>query len=68
MRDEAGRPLFLQGVAFEIPTKIAAANGIQLRSKEFGPELNLPHNVVAPSSLGAQAGQIEELYFTLYES
>ena len=61
-------PYIDQGLAFRIPTKIAAANEIQLRSKEFGPELNLPHNVVAPGSLGAQARPIEDLYFTLYEN
>jgi alpha-beta hydrolase superfamily lysophospholipase len=53
--------------AFAVPTRLAEANDLKVTTHEFPPEANLPHNIVSPANLGARAGEIENLYFELYE-
>jgi alpha-beta hydrolase superfamily lysophospholipase len=60
-------PFIDQEVARQIPTRIATANGIDVRAEKLGAELNLPHNILAPESLGDKVSEIEELYFVMYE-
>ena len=61
-------PFIDQDAARQIPTRIAKANGIDVRAEKFGPELNLSHNILAPANLGDKVSEIEEIYFVMYES
>nr|AGU11695.1 Alpha/beta hydrolase family [uncultured organism] len=60
-------PYIDQGEAVERPDNLADANGLKLATHEFGPERNLPHNIVAAQELGDRAEETYELYLDLYE-
>ncbi|MCD5315136.1 alpha/beta hydrolase [Kineosporia babensis] len=53
--------------ATAVPGQIAEANDLKVAEHEFPAELNLPHNLANPDSLGEQAEQIHQLYLELYE-
>ena len=55
-------------LAASLPAKIGQSNGLTVTTREFPAELALPHNILAPANLGTRAQEIENLYFTLYES
>ncbi|GAB6898975.1 hypothetical protein JCM9957A_20650 [Kineosporia succinea] len=53
--------------AVEVPTRLAEANGLKVRTHEFGPETGLGHNIVNPDALGPRSDEILGLYVDLYE-
>ncbi|MBT0772864.1 alpha/beta hydrolase [Kineosporia sp. J2-2] len=60
-------PYIDQEKAVSIPTGLAEANDLKVATHEFGADANLPHNIVAPSTLGARTDEINQLYLDLYE-
>ena len=60
-------PYIDRGLASQIPTKIAETNGLKARVHEFGPDLDLGHDILDPSKLGGHRQEIEDLYVDLYE-
>lgn len=55
-------------LAARLPAEIAKSNGLMVTTREFPPEFALPHNILDPAKLGTRTKEIEDLYFTLYES
>jgi esterase/lipase len=53
--------------AFEIPREIAKTNDVKLTEYVIPADLDLPHDIVGPNSIGPRAADLYARYISLYE-